>query len=278
MKFSIIVPTCNRPQVLNICLDLIQKAMLNLKAEAELIVSDDSTDELTERLIKDHYPKIIYTKGQRKGPAANRNNGFSKSTNEWLVFIDDDCLPDANILSAYKEAIDKSPGILAFEGKIDLERPQERFNESAPINTHGGYFWTCNVVIHRNLFLELGCFDERLGMSMEDIAFRETLLKNKHTFTFVPHAVVIHPWKRESVKWILKDSINKYHSTLMYKKFYPEISANITGKHYIKSVAYRLFYSTKKLIHYRARGLHVLLVKSAIDIYHGLKLSRDLKK
>ena len=114
---------------------------------------------------------------------------------EWLVFIDDDCLPDFNILKSYYEAI-SAGGYRALEGCIDADRPKNRFNEESPRNLKGNCFWSCNIAIERKLFIELDGFDEGFPYAaMEDTDLFERLQKvARHNY--VPTAKVIHPWRR----------------------------------------------------------------------------------
>lgn len=92
--FSIIVPTCDRPELLKVTLE--KKACCILSENScscEVIVSDDGKDTQTKQLIENGFPDFIYTKGPMRGPAANRNNGVRSSRGKWVVFTDDDCLP-----------------------------------------------------------------------------------------------------------------------------------------------------------------------------------------
>ena len=69
MKFSVIIPTCHRPELLAQCLRRLADS------EAEIIVTDDSRDDATRVLVERDFPRAHWTAGPRRGPAANRNHG-----------------------------------------------------------------------------------------------------------------------------------------------------------------------------------------------------------
>lgn len=195
--FSIIIPTCNRNNLLELCLTQLLYSLKKInQIKCEVIVTDDSIDFNAKQLIEDKFNFVQCIKGPGKGPAANRNNGANYANGEWLIFIDDDCLPSETLLLAYFNAILNNKDVLVFEGKIIADRQQGRFNEEAPINLNGGCLWSCNFCIHRTLFFSIGKFDENFPFpSMEDADLNERLVKN-YKIVFIDKAFVIHPWRR----------------------------------------------------------------------------------
>ena len=105
-QISVVIPTYQRPDTLAQCLDRLAPGMQSLDAARyEVIVSDDSTDETSRRMVADRYPWAQWTAGTRRGPAANRNAGARLARASYLVFTDDDCLPDPNWLSGFLVAV-----------------------------------------------------------------------------------------------------------------------------------------------------------------------------
>lgn len=197
MLFSVIIPTYNRRDSLSLCLQhLAPKAQTISPDLFEIVITDDAFTDAPGHSLDNDLPRTRHLAGPRKGPASNRNNGAKAATGEWLVFLDDDCLPQPSFLSAYQEALTKHHDCLVFEGSTMAERPQQRMDEEAPINEHGGYLWSCNFMVKRSLFLEMGGFCELYPYAcMEDVDFREQLKERKVDFKFVPQASVIHPWR-----------------------------------------------------------------------------------
>ncbi|RUS45265.1 glycosyltransferase family 2 protein [Cohnella sp. AR92] len=87
MRVSVCICTRNRPQEL-------KQALLSLKESSypihEVIVSDDSTDSLTGKLIRREFSEVRYLRGPKQGLAANRNHCLSEVTGSHVLFMDDD--------------------------------------------------------------------------------------------------------------------------------------------------------------------------------------------
>ena len=177
--FSVIIPTYHRNDLLAKCLDCLAPGVQTLGSEQyEVIVTDDGSNTTAEQMIRAEYPWVQWIPGPRKGPAANRNNGAKYAQGEWLVFTDDDCLPDPQWLAAYAEAIAANPSCLVFEGRVYVDRPRQTLAEKSPVNETGGYLWSCNFTIQNQTFRSLGGFEERFPYAaMEDVDFRFRLTK-----------------------------------------------------------------------------------------------------
>ena len=196
MFLSVIIPTCNRNELLAKCLDCLSPEIQEMDIHSyEIIVSDDGKENQAKELISEKYPWVTWVEGLKKGPAANRNNGAKYAKGEWLVFTDDDCLPDRNWLKAYMQAINNGT-VLVYEGYTNADRPKQRFDEEAPINLTGGNLWSCNFSIQKKFFYELGGFDENFPYAaMEDVDL-EKRISMFQKIEFVNSAKVIHPWRR----------------------------------------------------------------------------------
>lgn len=195
--FSIIIPTCNRNHLLGQCLDKLKPGAQTLAFDLyEVVVSDDSPGYLAEAFCRENYPWVTYTRGPQKGPAANRNNGAGLAKYGWLVFLDDDCLPDANILSAYLQAINQYPKLQVFEGVILPEGPKPDARAFAPVKDTPGFLWSCNFAISKPAFEAVRGFDEMYKYPhMEDKDLQLRLEKAGHLIHFVPASKVVHPWR-----------------------------------------------------------------------------------
>jgi glycosyltransferase involved in cell wall biosynthesis len=201
MFLSVIIPTYNRYDLLRKCLDNLMPDFQTIDAKSyEIIVSDDTKKNEEIEILKKDYPFVTFIAGPQKGPASNRNNGAKYAKGEWLVFIDDDCLPDSDILASYLKEINK--GVYkGIEGYINADRPQERFDEISPLNLTGGCFWSCNIAVDKEVFAKLNGFDEGFPFAaLEDTDFYERL-KTATTTTFLESAKVVHPW-RKVTNWV----------------------------------------------------------------------------
>lgn len=196
-SFSVIIPTCNRNDMLAECLDRLKPGYQATDMfDCEIIVTDDSNGESAKVLIEKNYPWVKWVKGPARGPAANRNNGAKQATGEWLLFTDDDCLPDERWIAAFKQALAVNPTAKVFEGYTNADRPKQRFDEESPINTTGGQLWSCNFMVSAAFFSTLNGFDENFPYAaMEDTDLQVRILEHEK-IVFVPDAKIIHPWRR----------------------------------------------------------------------------------
>lgn len=195
MKISIVIPTFNRNDLLSQCLDALAFGEQKIDGNCEVIVTDDSPSEIARSLIEENYPWVKWVAGSRRGPAANRNNGVKHATGDWIIFLDDDCLPQSGWLKSYVDIIESPNNTeIVLEGYTDADRPKERFDEESPINKDGNKLWSCNFAIKKNLFLTIS-FDETFPYAaMEDIDFYQRVLAVA-PIKFVAGAKVIHPWR-----------------------------------------------------------------------------------
>lgn len=195
--FSVVIPTYHRNSSLKHCLDRLEPGVQTLPADQyEVIITDDGIQSTAEMLIWEEYPWAKWVAGPHKGPAANRNNGAKHAQGDWLVFTDDDCLPSLEWLQAYEQAIVTNTN-LVYEGKTTCNAGISSPMEQAPVNLHGGYLWSCNLAIKRDLFQVLCGFDENFPYPhMEDVDFRDRLSALQYSYLFVSHAIVDHPPRR----------------------------------------------------------------------------------
>ena len=196
-RFSVVIPTCRRNDSLARCLDkLAAGAQTFLPGEYEVIVSDDGPANSNARtLVESRYPNVRWVQGPRRGPAANRNFGASHARAGWLVFTDDDCLPQPGWLAAFATRLDAGvPGCRVLEGRTDSGVAVIGPFEQAPVNMDGGLLWSCNFAIERTLFEAMGGFDAGFPYPhLEDVDLRLRLDDAGERYSFVPEAGVVHP-------------------------------------------------------------------------------------
>jgi GT2 family glycosyltransferase len=193
---SIIIPTFNRNELLSQCLSCLESpGNATYSQYFEVIVTDDSKDDCAKNLIAVKFPSVKWTSGPKKGPAANRNHGASRATGKWLLFTDDDCLPQENWVGSYLDAINTSD-YQVLEGKTIADRPKARYDEESPINMEGNNLWSCNYAITKTFFDKVGRFDSGFPFAaMEDTDFYQRVLRYSKIL-FLPEALVVHPWRR----------------------------------------------------------------------------------
>ncbi len=273
MRISVVIPTCDRIEAVRDCLLRLHTARPAPAEAPEIIVSDDGRGHPASSLLGAEFPGVKWVAGPRRGPAANRNAGALVARGELLVFLDDDCLPEPGLLAAYSAAF-ADPSLLAAEGRISPDREPSRLDEVAPVNEHGGVFWSCNVALRRDLFEQIGGFDERFPhAAMEDVELRNRLRLLKVRIAFVTDAVVIHPLRRESGD----------RESLLRRARAHGLYVRIEGSHlrpYTPGIAVRFFLRKwarqigPQIWRHRARGLWPRAKSSLLPFYCLVEMRR----
>lgn len=240
---SVIIPTHHRNDLLAKCLDSLVPGFQTLSCEKyEVIVTDDGAESTAEEMIREHYNWAKWVAGPRKGPAANRNNGAKQALGQWLVFCDDDCIPDPQWLTAYDNAIRATTSCAVFEGRIYVDRPRQSLAEAAPISETGGYLWSANFACRKDVFDSLNGFDERFPYAaMEDVELRLRLTRAGYEFPFIKEASVCHPWRPKG-GW--KELKHHRESTLIYLNIHPEEPFKINAFYYLSATLKSFFFFT----------------------------------
>ncbi len=110
IRYSIIIPTRNRPHQISACLDAI--AQLRFPVESfEAIVVDDGGSVALDAYVDAYRPRfqVSLIRQEQLGPAAARNLGAARARGTYLVFSDDDCRPQPDWLSRLSTDISESP-------------------------------------------------------------------------------------------------------------------------------------------------------------------------
>jgi GT2 family glycosyltransferase len=179
------------------CLTAVERARSAVPGgTVDVVVTDDSHDESSHDLVRSEFPAMRYVKGPKRGPASNRNHGAAQTNTSWLIFLDDDCIPDPDWLQAYLAALAQWPSCLLFEGRTRADRPRRSYDEEAPVNETGGFLWSCNMAIRRDLFRQMDGFCESFPYpALEDVDLRMRLSEAGYRATFLRDACVCHPYR-----------------------------------------------------------------------------------
>lgn len=205
--FSVIVPTYNRPDALQLVL---QGYQLARGVSFELIVADDGSTEETAKLVAAMAKRVdfplhhVWHEDRGFRAAAIRNLAVRRATGDVLVFADGDCIPHPDFLAAHARVCRRgwaSSGYRFFLSPAESDRllrsrecsprwleaaarrarwPQRLLWMKNRWYTGTGLkirpkFLTANVAVHRLDFEEVNGFDERFqgwGYEDEDLARR----------------------------------------------------------------------------------------------------------
>lgn len=168
---SVIIPTRNRLQALERCLDALASQTLPTSSFEVIAVDDGSEPALffePARWASKFELKLI--RQENTGPAGARNRGVFEARGEFLAFTDDDCLPTPTWLEKLVAALREKPtamvGGSTFNGlkndlfaetsQLILEMVYEHFNRN-PANAY--FFASNNIACRTDRYLASGGFD-----------------------------------------------------------------------------------------------------------------------
>ncbi|MFI7577292.1 glycosyltransferase family 2 protein [Micromonospora sp. NPDC049497] len=169
---SVVVPTLGRPS-LAVLLDALAAQVTDLPDPEILLVDDrrDSTGELAVPGALAAYTKVLV--GPGAGPAAARNVGWRAARSPWVVFLDDDVVPDggwARRLVADLAVGDRVGGV---QGRVGVPLPTDRRPTDWERGTAGlaeGAWITADMAYRRTALAEVGGFDERFPRAYREDA------------------------------------------------------------------------------------------------------------
>jgi len=140
------------------------------------------------------------------GFSATRNKGMRAGNGEYVLLLDDDIIPEPNLLHNYFYAIRSHPSAIGFAGPVMFPESFNAVTHSLRIlglPTHfekpayaDNVVWTptANVLMKRVL-LPPQLFDERMIYGGEDIDLLSAIsLQQELKWICVPEAKVYHPW------------------------------------------------------------------------------------
>lgn len=182
LRFTIVIPTRDRPRRLAACLDAI--AGLRFPVERfETIVVDDGGSTSLESMVCGvaSGARVRMVRQPGSGPGTARNRGASEARGEVLVFLDDDCAPDPAWLDELDLALAAMPGagvggrtVNALPGNPYSSASQalidylyEYYNREAAKEP---MFTTSNLALPREEFQRIGGFDQRFSRAGGGIA------------------------------------------------------------------------------------------------------------
>ncbi|MBQ7383887.1 MAG: glycosyltransferase [Clostridia bacterium] len=205
MKYSVIIPSKNRADLMNILLESLSAAREKINEDTEVIIVDDSDEKNKEQILQSaetYGAKYIY---KACSVSQKRNFGASVATNEVLLFLDSDVRVSPDLFVAYNEIFEAKKakavvGALKFEG--DKYWYWDVVNASPFVkcfympNAMKELPWgcSCNIAINKELFDKIGGFSEDFKYPAgEDVDLGLRISTGLHIKIYsAPKALVYH--------------------------------------------------------------------------------------
>jgi len=257
---TVVIPTYGRPQMLANCLESLRS--LDYPANRlEIIVVDDASPQPIEKV--NWAPNVqLIRLTENKGPGEARNRAVQQAQGEIIAFLDDDCLadrhwlrtlvpcfrsPDVAIIGGRVEAADLSNSLAKYE-QVQSPLLMGTFQRKVRKSSALSYLPTCNLLIRKASFFEVGGFDPVLRTG-EDVDLCWRVLETGTNIYFLPAGVVYH-----------------YHRTglisFLGRRFnYGQSEATLQAKHQEESRCLSLFPGHSYVV---AAALLIALVVSGV--------------
>ena len=166
---SVIIPTFNRS---NLVSEALASVLAQEVVDLEVIVVDDGSVDDTASVLASFESAIRPLFQVHAGVSAARNNGIRAARGEWLAFLDSDDLWLPQKLSMQLEFFNKRPDFKICQTEETWIRNGRKLNPKGHHCKPQGYCFPkllerclispSAVVIHRDVFAEVGLFDESL--------------------------------------------------------------------------------------------------------------------
>lgn len=243
MKISVIIPTYNRADLLEKCLESFCAQTFSPEDFEVLVIDDGSQDNTRNLLTKKQFPFTLRPFFQSHGGAAKaRNHGIDNATGNILVFTDDDCFPNPTFLAAHWRSHQNS-GNRVVRGPILLIPSWEEMEGKAPGWSHwsANFFCTSNVSIRRDRLAEAGNFNERFTR-WEDAELGYRLRKLGLQRNYIWDAFVFHLKPAQTVEDLIKTALADGRSAAQLFRTHPGLRTWLAaGLHPFSLLAGKIF-------------------------------------
>lgn len=213
-KLSVIIVAYKKRDILEKCIESIFNYN-DIGNDLEVIVVDNSPDtKCIYDYMKNKYKNIIIIKNINNGFGGGNNVGARVAQGEYLLFLNPDTILIESVFKFAIRKFGKNSNLALFGVKLVSEelrhnlsyyfrvkhyrfiyklliKPLNRFNVFIPSKM---YIAGANIFIRKNIFCEIGMFDENIFMYYEepDIIERIEKLDRKYTISFFPEKKIIH--------------------------------------------------------------------------------------
>jgi glycosyltransferase involved in cell wall biosynthesis len=225
---TVVVCTRNRPALLKSCLE---KLSCQVTQPAEIIVIDNASDTEQTRTVTEEFSGVRYIREDKLGLDIARNRGALEAKCSVVAYTDDDTTPNPYWVYRINETF-QNPTIAAMTGLVIAaslgSEAEVIFEKYWPFNRgyvnklydnnffsstleSGPPVWKigagANMAFRKNVFEEVGYFDERLDVGAAgcngDSELWYRILANGFSILYNPLAVVSHS-HRNSIQALKK--------------------------------------------------------------------------
>ena len=240
--------------------DLLRECLLSLRRHPynggpmEVVVLDNASGDGSLDMLSADFPEVaVLAESQRRGFGANQNRAIAASHGDLVFILNPDSVVHEGTIDRLVASLDWDPRIAAAGGPTinadgsfrqnrlhDFHTPfspyakamgLSRIRSSRPMErgaTADGWPSGGACLVRRDVFDELGGFDERYFMYAEDADLAASLVRRHYLVAWVDDAVVTHPFPTESATASARREAEKVRSELRYiRKHYGQLGEQL---------------------------------------------------
>lgn len=198
-KYSVIIPHYRQLDQLSLCLQSLNRQSIDNNEFEIIVIENEQFSEKTQLLIK-KYPAVKWLVNNEKlNPYTSRNIGIKESLGEVLCFLDASCQADTHWLEEINTLLDSGAVIIAGHFEVtpfnealnSWVHPLLYLNNEKNVKNQFGVA-AGNLVVHKNLFSELGGFPDEIN-SGNDILWTKKALKKGYKIHYGDLVKVLYP-------------------------------------------------------------------------------------
>jgi glycosyltransferase involved in cell wall biosynthesis len=234
---SVVIPTRERRSLVLDALAALSAQTLGAARFEVLVIADGSSDGTVEAVDALEVPYTLRCEWQpHQGRGAACNTGAQLARGELLVFLDDDMKPSPDCLLAHVAGhppgsrncvMGAVPAEMAENASATARHIARKFDRHLDrLAASGGAlivrdFYTGNASIRREVFLELGGFDEEFReYGNEDLELAARLLETKVAITYSPAASAFQRYTKTFAQ-LAQDTVAKGRTAVLVAKKHP---------------------------------------------------------
>jgi glycosyltransferase involved in cell wall biosynthesis len=207
LTISVVIPTYNGVHKIAALLESLTRQ--TVRPSEVIVMSDGSTDN-TGSVVAQFHGRIMnlrFLEQENQGRSRVRNNGFRHATGDVVVFFDDDMSLTPTVIERHKAFHLQHSGLycgnsveVVSADRTDVQNYKAMLtvkwtDKYAPgitkLSFENLFFTAANCSVRRELFLELGGFDERLN-DAEDFDLGYRALERGYSVYFDKENITVH--------------------------------------------------------------------------------------
>ena len=200
---SVVVPTLGRPELARL-LTALAEGLPEAAGPVEVVLVDDRRRASPPLPVPDRLvPVTTVVQGRAAGPAAARNLGWRAARYSWVVFLDDDVVPEPDWFARLADDLAMDPPVGGVQGQVTVPLPHRRPTdwERSTAGLATGRWITADMAYRRSVLAAVGGFDERFPRAYREDVELAYRVQQAGWRLVSGQRRVVHPVRPES-RWV----------------------------------------------------------------------------